>query len=601
MKPLFNPVAPQFKSVVGGVKTEEILTLKIIAEAEVATLVIREDYGEKREYPMIKAGNCFSVDYIPEKSGLFWYSFLIDGKQYGMPWENYSDKQFGYMQAGGGEYQLTVSDKQYSTPDWFKGGIIYQIFPDRFKRVGSLQPRACQRLRDDWGGMPDYLPVKGEILNDDFFGGNFEGIRSALGYIKELGVTVIYLNPIFMARSNHRYDTADYMQTDNLLGDEDALKKLFEDAESLGIKVVLDGVFNHTGDDSIYFDRFSNYGGKGAYNTQNSKYYSWYNFTDYPEEYSSWWGIKILPQVNKSSPTYKKFICGKDGVVRKYLRLGASGWRLDVVDELPSDFVDEIHNAIKDEKPDAVIIGEVWENVTDKIAYGVRRRYFQGGELDSAMNYPLKNAIINYLLTKNSTELVSVIRRQIDCYPKESLNCLMNVLGTHDTARITNVLSGAYMPADRKGQATSLLLDEQISLGVQRLKIASVILYTVYGLPTIYYGDEDCMTGWADPFNRKCKQWEEKGLLYDWYKMLGEIRRKSHVFKDGDTKIEHYTKASIIFSREDADCKIYTAINLGKCSLALRFTGEATDLISGETASEFALGENDVMIIRETK
>jgi glycosidase len=518
---------------------------------------------------------------------------------YGLSPNGYSGEDFGTLFEGGDEFQLTVHSEDYTTPDWLKGGVIYQIFPDRFKRVGDITPRACQRLREDWGAMPDYLPVNGEVLNNDFFGGNLKGITSALPYIKGLGVTAIYLNPIFEARSNHRYDTGDYMKVDTLLGSEADLKELFSTAKKMGIRVVLDGVFNHTGDDSIYFNRYGTYDSVGAYNSKKSKYSGWYCFNSFPNEYDSWWGIKTLPQTNEFCPSFRSFICEKNGVLRHYLRLGASGWRLDVVDELPSDFVDEIRTAVKAEKPDAVIIGEVWENVTDKIAYGYRRRYFQGGELDSAMNYPLKNAIISYMLSSDAGELVSVIRQQTDDYPEDALNCMMNLLGTHDTPRIVNILSGVPVPNGRTEQACTNLTEEQLALGVKRLKIATAIEYTLYGVPTVYYGDEAALTGWADPFNRGCMDWESKGSLVDWYTRLGEIRRKSQVFKDGRTEIEHAGKRVLIFSREKGGEKIYTAVNLATYPVTVNFTSLTVDLLSGESGQSFVLEPCSVRILEE--
>jgi len=599
MKAQFNPVDTFYKSVTGGVARNSQIVFRVKTKAEKCTFRIRRDGYKYLSYEMQRDGDCFSLCYRPAEVGLFWYTFLIDGKPYGMPDGGYSAETFEIMQRGGAEYQLTVFDEVYETPDWIKGGVIYQIFPDRFKRAGDIAPRKCQRLRDDWGGMPDYKPVNGKVLNDDFFGGNFRGIISALPYIKGLGVTAIYLNPIFEARSNHRYDTGDYMKPDTLLGSEEELRELIQKADECGIKVVLDGVFNHTGDDSIYFDKYGTYGKKGAYNTQKSPYYEWFTFIDYPEKYESWWGIDTLPQTDEECRSFREFVCGRNGVIRKYLRMGAGGWRLDVVDELPSDFVDEIRLAVKEENPDAVIIGEVWENVTDKISYGLRRRYFQGNELDSAMNYPLKNAIINYMLTENTSELVSVIRRQIDDYPKSSLNCLMNILGTHDTPRIVNVLSGVQMPDGRDAQAACELTKEQYERGVERLKIATAIEFTLYGVPTLYYGDEAPITGWADPFNRKCMDWSSKPGLYDWYAKLSEIRRKSQVFAHGETKIEFWNSKVIVFSRGLDGIKYYTAVNLGPNDVILNFTSEATDELSGASGRSLTVKSGEVCIIKE--
>ena len=595
----FNPVDRYFKSTTGGAKVNEILKLTVLSDAREVFLCIRPDGGKYTDFRMKKAGNCFTFYFIPREKGLFFYCFKAEGKQFGLGSKGYADESFGTLYEGGGEFQLTVYSEDFTTPDWLKGGVIYQIFPDRFCRSGDIKPRPCQRLRDDWGEIPDYLPVDGEILNDDFFGGNLKGIIERLGYLKSLGVTAIYLNPVFEARSNHRYDTGDYMKVDTLLGTEKQLKQLFDEAAEMGMRVVLDGVFNHTGDDSVYFNKYGTYPSVGAYASKKSKYSDWFCFNTHPTEYDSWWGIKTLPQTNENSPSFREFVCGENGVLRHYLRLGASGWRLDVVDELPSDFVDEIRSAIKAEKPDAVVIGEVWENVTDKVAYGFRRRYFQGGELDSAMNYPLKNGIISYMLSGDCSELVSVIRTQTDDYPAAALNCMMNILGTHDTPRIVNVLSGVKMPETREEQAALTLTDEQLELGIKRLKIASAIEFTLYGVPTVYYGDEAAMTGWKDPFNRGCMDWEKKGELFDWYARLGEIRRFSPVFASGDTKIEVAGKRVLVFSRTSGDEKIYTAVNLAPFPVVLNFTGVVKELLGGKKGKSVVLKPESVAIIKE--
>ncbi len=598
MTPRFDPTDKSFKSCVGGAPIGEQTEFTVIADAEDVVLRIRPDNGEYTEFCMKKDGKRFVFTYRPTSAGLFFYAFLIDGVGFGMPDGGYASPTFGTLEEGGGEFQLTVY-KPYKTPDWIKGGVIYQIFPDRFNRSGETQPREEQRLRSDWGGVPDYLPVNGKILNDDFFGGNFKGIEKKLDYIKKLNVNTVYLNPIFRSRSNHRYDTGDYMQPDELLGSEDDLKELIESAKKKGIRIILDGVFNHTGDDSVYFNKYGRYPSKGAYNAKNSRFRDWYNFISYPNNYECWWGIDTLPQINESNGEYRKFICGDGGVVKKYLNMGIGGWRLDVVDELPDDFVKELNKSIKQADPDAVIVGEVWENVTDKIAYGVRREYFLGDEIDSAMNYPLKNAIINYVLTERTDQLAEVMRRQKDCYPAQSLHVMMNILGTHDTPRIINVLSGAEYPMGRQAQASAELNREQYEKGVERLKFASAILYTCCGVPTIYYGDERGMTGWSDPFNRGCMNWQAKSELTAWFTRLGEIRNRCSQLTNGEMEIEYLSKTAIVYSRGDGKNKLYIAANLGPHTLQLCFSGCAVDLLSDEDGKEFFVPYGSVRIIEE--
>lgn len=208
------------------------------------------------------------------------------------------------------------------------------------------------------------------MLNNDFFGGNFQGITEKLPHIASLGATVLYLNPISKAFSSHRYDTGDYKTPDPMLGTEEDFATLCQEARKLGIHVILDGVFSHTGSNSLYFDRYRAFGGHGAYADPQSPYRSWYQFYHYPDSYHCWWNFDTLPCVNKMDPTYLDYVIdGPDSVVAHWLRLGADGFRLDVVDELPDAFVLRLKRRIREIKPDALLIGEVWEDASNKIAY----------------------------------------------------------------------------------------------------------------------------------------------------------------------------------------------------------------------------------------
>ena len=255
-------------------------------------------------------------------------------------------------------------------------------------------PFPDRTIREDWGGQPYWRPnERGEVTNSDYFGGTLRGIEEKLPYLKSLHVTCLYLNPIFEAHSNHRYNTADYTKIDPVLGTEEDFQSLCAAAGRLGIRVMLDGVFSHTGSDSVYFNRQGRYPQPGAYQSQQSPYFSWYHFISWPEKYHSWWGFETLPEVEETDNNYNKYINGRQGVVRKWLKKGASGWRLDVADELPDSFLDQLTEAAKEEKPDAVVLGEVWEDATTKESYGSRRRYLLGRQLDSVMNYPFRNAV----------------------------------------------------------------------------------------------------------------------------------------------------------------------------------------------------------------
>ncbi|MBQ7455552.1 MAG: hypothetical protein IJS53_03840, partial [Clostridia bacterium] len=227
-------------------------------------------------------------------------------------------------------FQVTVYARDYDTPEYLRDGIMYQIFPDRFCR--SRVPEASREdmyIHEDWDDTPlaTFDPRNGDCHAQDFFGGDLKGIASKLDYLQSLHISVLYLNPIFRARSNHRYDTGDYTQVDPMLGDAEDLRFLCEVAKKRGIRVLLDGVFSHTGDDSIYFNRLGRYPSVGAAQSPDSPYYSWYNFEHYPDKYRCWWGVSSLPDVDENNEDYRRFMFEEDGVIRRWVRCGTSGWR----------------------------------------------------------------------------------------------------------------------------------------------------------------------------------------------------------------------------------------------------------------------------------
>ncbi|MDR1737155.1 MAG: glycoside hydrolase family 13 protein [Oscillospiraceae bacterium] len=438
-------------------------------------------------------------------------------------------------------YQLTVY-KQSSVPDWYGRGITYHIFPDRFCRSVIPNPAGMvgsRRVHRRWGDCPDYLPDSGgEIKNRDFFGGNLLGVIEKLDYLDKLGVKTIYFSPVFEAASNHRYDTADYMSVDPMLGTEGDFTALCKAAAERGIRVLLDGVFNHTGFDSVYFNGRGTYPELGAYQSKESKYFDWFDFQEWPERYSSWWGVYTLPQINENNPDYLDYIIRSDkSVIRKWIRLGASGWRLDVADELPDSFIEELRAAVREELADGMVIGEVWEDASNKISYGVRRRYFLGGELDGVMNYPFRDAAISFVLGGSSAQFAERMEALREHYPRENYYSLMNSLGTHDTPRILTVLGAS--PGDwnmtKTMKSISVLTPEQRRLAVSRLKVAAAIMFAFPGSPTVYYGDEAGLEGYEDPFNRRGYPWgrEDKELL-GWYAALARIRNESEALQSGD-------------------------------------------------------------------
>ena len=589
-KPIYDPLNGFYKSRKGAVKEEQPVKFRVKGDFENISFVFHKDNENPLYLPMENRGGYFEIT-ASFSAGLYWYHFdLHNGLFIGQD-ENVNGK----ITDNPCDFQLSVYSKGYEVPKWLKGGIIYQIFPDRFNR-GFLKPiETCGRkIHSDLNDDPYFLPNEnGKVLNDDFFGGTLCGITEKLPYLKSLNVSAIYLNPIFRAFSNHRYDTGDFMQIDPMLGTESDLKELILKANELNIKIILDGVFNHVGDDSVYFNKYNTYPSVGAYQSKESKYYGWFDFISYPDEYASWWGIKTLPAVNEENPSYIDYICGKNGVLEHYLKLGVGGVRLDVVDELPQNFVRKLRQTVKSVNKDAIIIGEVWEDASNKVSYGKRREYFLGKELDSVMNYPLKNAVIDFVKTGNSKELSTVVKTQIDHYPKDVLDSLMNILSTHDTARILSALDDVDVYNKTKEELSKITLsNENRKTAVFRLKAASLLQYTLYGVPSVYYGDEIGMQGLFDPLNRRFFAWDDiDDEILSWYTRLGEIRKNHTAFQSGDVKEIYLSHGFYAFTRQDKNGELLIVANVKNDSYKVNFTGKLINLLDGKTYTDGILIE----------
>ncbi len=582
MQTYFNPLDKFYKSITGAHCSDKEITFRVKGDFDSVVFLFKTDKDNCETWlNMYRRDGYFELS-LTFSVGLYFYAFSIgDGKFIGI-----GDDLLGVITSEPEYYQLSVYCEGFTTPTWLYGGVIYQIFPDRFfcaqknKIIGENKV-----LHKDWSELPIFEPNEfGQVINNDFFGGDIKGIIEKLAYLKDLGVTAIYLNPIFKAFSNHRYDTGDYMSIDSLLGDEKDFTNLIVSAKEKGIKILLDGVFNHTGDDSIYFNKYGNYDSLGAYQSANSPYYDWYNFTSYPNEYDAWWGIKILPAVNENSKSYLEFITGEGGVLEKYTKMGIGGWRLDVVDELPSHFVKSIRNAVKVNNPDAVIIGEVWEDASNKISYGERREYFLGKELDSVMNYPLKNAILDFVKFGNSKQLSRIIKEQIDHYPQVVLHSLMNILSTHDTARLLTTVGGMDMSGKSKAEMSRTKIpEEELQTAKQKLKIATLLQFTLCGVPSIYYGDEAGMQGYIDPLNRQCFPWGKEDVeLIEWYKFLSSLRKSYDAFEFGEYSQIYCENSVFVFKRTGLNSEIGIAVNVGENVCVLEFDKEVNSLRTGK-------------------
>ena len=517
-----------------------------------------------------------------ESPGLFWYYFQIFSG---------GNEIITVPEHQGGAFQITACPKDVASPQWIQGGVIYHIFVDRFRLGGerrsedgvpcALKPGAV--FRSDWGGCPYFLPDEGgAIRNNDFFGGDLYGIIEKLPYLKELGVTCIYLSPVFDANSNHKYDISDFMKIDSAFGGGEALEQLCGKALEQGIRVILDGVFNFVGEDSVYFNKFGRHPIPGAYQGKHSPYYGWFNFRD-NGKYDAWNGYDLLPTLNKMSESFKQFICGENGVISYWTKKGVSGWRLDFVDDMPDSFLDPLCAAIKRDNPDALIIGEVGEDASHKITHNVRRHYLTGGQLDSVTNHLLKDAIISCVKDGNVAFLAETMSKLCRNYPPHILHSLMNIIGTHDTMRALTVLSGVDLPGGKPAMSVFKLTDQQHKLARQRLMLAATLQFTLPGLPCIYYGDEAGMEGGIDPFNRRCYPWGyENQELIRWYSTLSSLRSKHNCFKNGAYELVEARDGLFAFTRGQGLELVLIAVNISDRDRTLEACGFNYDLLKND-------------------
>ena len=608
---VFNPMYDKIPQ--GGAEQEDTVRfeLKIEKSYELqlykVALVIQKDGQKEVEYNMEKHTSTEQYAryvYMHKfgETGIYWYYFIIEQKNGNRYFLHQgedlnaegTDKVYNkYMQL------VTVPQKKVAS---FLGGTMYHIFVDRFcNKNADPKDYEGKVYRKDWGGEVNSYIGQKEILNNEFFGGNFDGIVSKLDYLKELGVNTIYLSPIAKSNSNHKYDTGDYLTIAPEFGGEKAFVNLINKAKEKDIGIIIDGVYNHTGADSIYFNMYGNYNERGAYQSMQSPYYSWYTFDKYPNDYACWWDVKILPQINKDSEDFQNFIC--DEVIPYYLDLGVYGIRFDVVDELSNAFVERIATKTKSYDRDILLIGEVWEDASNKFAYGVRKKYFEDNLLHSVMNYPIKDAIINYCLTGDENPFIYNIRLIKDHYPKAVQDSLMNILGTHDTRRILSVLGTGDNSRESSYKKTCYTLKpKEFALAKRRLKIASLLQFTIMGVPCIYYGDEVGLQGDNDPYNRRCFPWDniDKELL-DWYKTLAKIR-KNEAFKRGDFNVLYGEQGVLVYERNDLHDRVLIIINNGKYPFEANIENKMKNMINGHfVQGDVVVAAGDFLVLEKTK
>lgn len=608
-----------FRAPVGAVRCGDFVRFRVSIDGvgipRAVRLIYKRDGGEDiyvdMPYVFSVLGSCVYEKQVemPEEPGLIWYYFELVTDAgvvyYGNNSENLGGKGDVSFTPPSHSFQITVYDSEYTTPDWFKTGIAYQIFPDRFyngNENGEFLGNRTDIIKRNWGDMPFYKAEQfgGEYKANDFFGGNLEGIIKKLPYLEELGITVIYLNPIFRAASNHKYDTGSYEEIDPMFGDEETFSRLCAEAKKRGIRIILDGVFNHTGDDSLYFNKYGNYDSVGAYQSQDSPYYSWFRFMNFPDVYESWWGMTTLPQVEETSEALREYLLsGENSIIKKWIRLGASGWRLDVVDELPDFFVKELRKAVKEVNPEAVIIGEVWEDASNKTAYGERRAYFHGDELDSVMNYPLRNALIDFALCRiDAPEFDKRIMSLKENYPRPAYYSLLNMMSSHDVERLVTLMGDvpSRHEVDRDAQAQFSLDGYMLQTARRRAQLIYGMLLTMPGVPCIFYGDELGVQGYGDPFCRSCFPWNDmdsvdpNSLMRNWIKNFIAIRKSTKALSVGSFHYLYRMDHVYSYIRSHGDEKYIVVVNFDPSAKDIRLDAARY----GVTSITTLIGSNDI-------
>jgi len=556
----------------------------------------------------------------------FWYRFIVTD---GTDTDYYADNTSA-LDGGPGSptddavdnsYALMFYDPAFRAPAWAANASIYQIFPDRFRNGRSNNDPKTNDVRYDdpvlslpWGILPegycrnyadadtkcpwrfdstppDWSPTKEGPRGRDYYGGDLVGVTQQLDYLKNLGVTAIYFNPIFTSQSNHGYDTANYRQIDPGLGTLKEFKTLVTEADKRGIHIILDGVFNHMSSDSPFFDRYHHYSDIGACESPTSQWRAWFFFHDVTPgtgtcidsqgrtdaaTYDGWFGFDSIPVLNKSNPDVQSyFLTSPNSISKSWLNEGAGGWRLDVMGDssFPTGYWETFRGVVKQARPEALIISETWQKDSTLL------RMLRGDRADTSMNYRLRDAVVGFLAPGGfdskgfadsgriilPSEFASRLASIREDYPDAAYYSLMNLLDSHDTERIRWTLTpGEETTASKEQNAAN------VAAGKLRQRLASLIQFTVPGAPTVYYGDEAGVTGDDDPDDRRTYPWLDRGgtpdqSLFSHYQMLNTLRRTNSALTQGDFKVLLADDASevVAYGRKTGSQAAVVIINRG--------------------------------------
>ncbi len=416
----------------------------------------------------------------------------------------------------------------------------------------------------------------------DYYGGDFAGIQQKLPYLRDLGITCLYLNPIFEAHANHRYNTANYLKADPLLGTNEEfsapLRRRCQRGASASFLTACSATPARTRSTSTARAATAR-----AVPTATAARPTAAGTTltrAIPCGYRSWWGFETLPEVQEDSPSYVDFICGKGGVIDTWLGLGASGFRLDVADELPDSFIEKIRAAVKAHGEDKLLLGEVWEDATTKEAFGQRRTYLRGHGLDAVMNYPFRNATLDYLRGADTADVADRILQICENYPAPALDCAMNFLSTHDTERAITAIAGEPCNGrDRYWQSKRCIPSGQMDSAIRRLLLGYAMIFTLPGVPCVYYGDEIAMQGYRDPFNRAFFDWNStEQRLRGPMKTLAALRRSCDAFDGGQLELIRAEGDVLHYRRVGKTQTAEIILNRGPHLIAEEAFGKSTEV-----------------------
>ena len=514
----------------------------------------------------------FSGDFVFERKDNYYFYFSFE-----------ANHNFIYLKNQNKDNMQSVSrDDMWEMPDnpkfpeWAKGKIMYHIFVDRFNRGSKTRPEEMKdrHVYPSFNSPLKIGPDEKGIWNNDYYGGDLQGIIDKLDYIESLGVEILYLSPIVRSQSNHRYDAGDYMEVDPYCGTNDDLKRLCDEAHKRGMYVILDAVFNHTGNDSRYFNEFGNYDSVGAFQSKDSPYYEFYstNEKDGKTYFNNWWTFPNLPICNGNNPKWQNFIYGKGGVIDKWFSLGIDGLRLDVADELSDHFIEGIKKAVTRNKPDGFVIGEVWKSPLEQEFLHHRNFYTSGKGLDSVMNYRLVEALICYFKYGDCHKLWWTLLDILMNYPPEKIKTLMNFTSTHDISRALNIFSSYDFKCDDwiwdldnndlNRWKNYKLSPEQKKRGIAIYKAYLFALNFLPGILSIFYGDEVGIEGMGNLYNRKAFPWNNMDQeILNYFRKIGLIRKNDPFLMNANTYLHEVNPDYFLFERYDDENNYLVQVN----------------------------------------